>query len=200
MNIKCATINKQNLIIKLSVTIKLKIKKLTWYFPGLGYDGLGPNLILGTDFVSETGIILDMYDKKYYFRFDRSQKYNFDYEINNSGDMETSATHLEHHESALDHLESKDRLKIQKLIKEFSTVLTPKLGLTNLIEYKINLSDNKVIRLHPYKLSPPKMEIMRNQINKLLEQQVIEPSTSPYSSPAFLVPKGTDKPLSLIHI
>ena len=44
-----------------------------------------------------------------------------------------------------------------------------------------------------YKLTPPKMEIMRNQINKLLEQQVIEPSTSPYSSPAFLVPKGTDK-------
>ena len=43
------------------------------------------------------------------------------------------------------------------------------------------------------KLSPPKMEIMRNQINKLLEQQVIESSTSPYSSPAFLVPKGTDK-------
>ena len=63
--------------------------------------------------------------------------------------METSATHLEHRESKLDHLESKGRLKIQKIIKEFSTVLTPKLGLTNLIEYKINLNDNIVIRLHP---------------------------------------------------
>ena len=72
-------------------------------------------------------------------------------------------------------------------------VLTPKLGLTDLIEYKINLSDNKVIRLAPYKLSPPKMEVMRNQINKLLEQGVIEPSTSPYSSPVFLVPKSDDK-------
>ena len=82
---------------------------------------------------------------------------------------------------------------MQTLIKEFYTVLTPKLGQTNLIEYKINLSDNKVIRLPPYKLSPPKMEVMRNQINKLLEQGVIEPSTSPYSSPAFLVPKGHDK-------
>ena len=37
------------------------------------------------------------------------------------------------------------------------------------------------------------MEIMRNHINKLLDQHVIEPSTSPYSSPASLVPKGTDK-------
>ena len=101
--------------------------------------------------------------------------------------------HIVHHESELSHLESGDRLRMQKLIKEFSTVLTPKLGLTNLIEYKINLSDHKVIRLPPYKLSPPKMEVMRNHINKLLEQGVIEPSTSPYSSPSFLVPKSHDK-------
>ena len=140
VNIKCATANKQNLIIKLSVTIKLKIKNLTWYFPVLVYDELGPDLILGADFIGKTGIIFDMYDKKYYFRFDRTQKYNFDYEVNNSKKkMETSATHLEHRESELDHLESKDRLKIQKLIKEFSTALNPKLGLTNLIEYKICL-------------------------------------------------------------
>ena len=193
VNIKCATANKQNLIIKLSITIKLKIKNLTWYFPMLVCDELGPDLILGADFISKTGIILDIHDKKYYFGFDRTQKYSFDCETNNSKNNGTAATHLEHHESELTHLESKDRLKIQKLINEFATVLTPKLGLTNLIEYKINLSDNKVIRLHPYKLSPPKMETMRNQINKLLEQEVIEPSTSPYSSPAFLVPKGHDK-------
>ena len=53
--------------------------------------------------------------------------------------------------------------------------------------------DQKVIRLPPYKLSPPKMEVMRNHINKLLDQGVIEPSTSPYSSPSFLLPKGQDK-------
>ena len=48
---------------------------------------------------------------------------------------------------------------MQKLIKEFSSVLTPKLGLTKLIEYKINLSDQKVIRLPPYKLSPHKVAV-----------------------------------------
>ena len=57
----------------------------------------------------------------------------------------SSTTHIVHHESELSHLESGDRLRMQKLIKEFSTVLTPKLGLTNLIEYKINLNDHKVI-------------------------------------------------------
>ena len=134
-----------------------------------------------------------MYAKQYFFRFDRTRKYHFDSESSNDVNCETSTIQSEHQESSLSHLKGNERLRIQKLIREFSTVLTPKLGLTHLIEYKINLSDNKVIRLHPYKLSPPKMEIMRNHVNKLLDQHVIEPSTSPYSSPAFLVPKGTDK-------
>ena len=59
------------------------------------------------------------------------------------------------------------------------------------IEIAVSYTHLDVYKRQPYKLSPPKMEVMRNQINKLLEQGVIEPSTSPYSSPAFLVPKAT---------
>ena len=43
-------------------------------------DDLGPDLILGADFISKTGIILDIHETKYYFRFDRTRKYNFDCE------------------------------------------------------------------------------------------------------------------------
>ena len=96
-------------------------------------DELGPDLILGADFISKTGIILDIHDKKYYFGFDRSQKYNFDDNTNNQESTGTTSTHLEHHESELAHLESKDRRKMHTLIEQFSNVLTPKLGLTNLI-------------------------------------------------------------------
>ena len=41
-------------------------------------DDIGPDLILGADFISKTGIILDIHAKKYYFRFDRTRKYNCD--------------------------------------------------------------------------------------------------------------------------
>ena len=45
VNIRCATANKQNLMIKLIITFKVKIKNLTWYFPMLVCDELGPELI-----------------------------------------------------------------------------------------------------------------------------------------------------------
>ena len=75
------------------------------------------------------------------------------------------------------------RADITQIIREFPDVLSTRLGLTHLIEYEIKVIDPAVIKLHPYKLSPPKMDAMREQINKLLEQKVIEPSTAAYSSP-----------------
>ena len=102
------------------------------------------DLTLGADFISKTGMILDIYEQVYYFRFDRTRKYRFD---SNEEKYGSSTAHVIHQDSDLSHLERRDRVRILKLIKEFSSVLTPKLGLTNLIEYKINLSDQKVIRL-----------------------------------------------------
>ena len=128
--------------------MKLKVKNFTWYVPLLVSEELGQNLILGADFISKTGLILDMYAKQYFFRFDRTRKYQFDSEFSNDTVSDTANIHSEPNESSLSHLKGNERLRIQKLIKDFSAVLTPKLGLTHLIEYKINLSDNKVIRLH----------------------------------------------------
>jgi hypothetical protein len=66
-----------------------------------------------------------------------------------------------------------------------------RLGLTKLIEYDIQLLDNTPLRLPPYRLSPPKMQYLREHIKSLLKEGFIEPSSSNYSSPVFLVPKST---------
>ena len=55
VNINCATASKQNIVIKLSITIKVKIKNLTWFFTMLVCDDIGPDLILGADFISKKG-------------------------------------------------------------------------------------------------------------------------------------------------
>ena len=96
------------------------------YIPLLVAEELGQNLILGADFIRKTALILDIYAKQYFFRFDRTQEYQFDSELSNDTVSETANIHSESNESSLSHLKGNERLRIQKLIKDFSDVLTPK--------------------------------------------------------------------------
>ena len=68
-------------------------------------------------------------------------------------------------------------------------MLTPKLGECTLSEYHIELIDNTPVRRPPYRLSPPKVHVLREKVQEMLDQGIIRPSTSNYSSPIFLVPK-----------
>jgi hypothetical protein len=80
--------------------------------------------------------------------------------------------------------------KLEQLIGQYPDVLREELGLTHLMEYDIQLLDKTPFRLAPYRLAPPKMQYLREYIKKLLREGVIEPSSSDYSSPMFLVPKS----------
>jgi len=51
--------------------------------------------------------------------------------------------------------------RLDMLIQEYPDVLTSKLGLIDLLEYEIQLVDNKPVRLAPYHLAPPKMQYLR---------------------------------------
>ncbi|KAG8286362.1 biological adhesion [Homalodisca vitripennis] len=87
----------------------------------------------------------------------------------------------------LGHLTPKEADTIRRICSGFPEVLTTKLGITNILEYEIHLTDTRAVRSLPYKLAPPKLEILRNMINILFESGVIEPPHSSFSSPAFLV-------------
>jgi hypothetical protein len=79
--------------------------------------------------------------------------------------------------------------KLEQLVKQYPVVLTSKLCITNVLEYEIQLLDKTNVRLAPYRLSPPKTQLLKGHIKQLLQDGVIEPSKSNYSSPMFLVPK-----------
>ena len=49
--------------------------------------------------------------------------------------------------------------------------------------------DVKPIKQHPYRLNPQKQIIMKEEINFMLENNLIEESCSPWASPVLLVPK-----------
>jgi hypothetical protein len=92
----------------------------------------------------------------------------------------------------LSHLTQSSANSVLEVIDEFSDVLTPILGLTTLLEYDIELLDHVPVKIPPYRLIPPKMEALRQRVHHMLEQGIIRPSVSPYSSSICLVPKGRD--------
>jgi hypothetical protein len=79
---------------------------------------------------------------------------------------------------------------LAQLVAKYPDVLTPKLRLTHLTEYTLQLKDNKPVRLASYRLATPKMKFLMGHLEQLLSDDVIEDSTSCYSSPMFLVPRS----------
>ena len=64
-----------------------------------------------------------------------------------------------------------------------------KLGRTNLIKHKINTGDHRPIRQHPRRVPLHLQEEAKGQVKKMLQEGVIEPSSSPWSAPVVLVRK-----------
>ncbi|MCG8077951.1 MAG: DDE-type integrase/transposase/recombinase, partial [Candidatus Thiodiazotropha taylori] len=76
----------------------------------------------------------------------------------------------------------------------FVTEENPSLGLTSVVEHQIHLIPNaKSKHQRPYRLSPDKREVLRHQLDELLQQGIITPVSEkediPISSPIVLVSK-----------
>lgn len=67
--------------------------------------------------------------------------------------------------------------------------LDGKLGRTNKVEHTINTGENKPIKLPPGRLPLAQREIAEKEIKNMLDQDIIETSSSPWASPIVLVQK-----------
>jgi hypothetical protein len=134
-------------------------------------------------------MILDLAKTRCYFAFAPSVGINFV-----KGDPYASCLRIHALAPSLPEVQTgplspDQKAKLGEFIKDYSDVLNTKLRLTHLMEYDIHLLDSTPVRSAPYRLAPPKMQILRGHIKKLIEEGVVEPSVSNYSSPMFLVPK-----------
>ena len=57
------------------------------------------------------------------------------------------------------------------------------------VEHSIDTGDAKPQYSTAYSHSPIKLQLMKQEIQKMLEQNILEPSTSPWSAPCLLVKK-----------
>ena len=161
----------------------------------MGFSGflvspaVGVDCIVGDDFIAKSGLVLDIKGHHCYFKFNRGAVIPF---LEYQGTRE-DIQEIECPDTSRDHLTPSQQSALHQLCEQFSTVLNPTLGLTHLLKYKIRLTDSKVVCSHPYMFPPPKMSVLREKIQELLDQGVIESSSSSYASPAFLVPKPGGK-------
>ena len=101
--------------------------------------------------------------------------------------QDEAVTKLGIHSNKLLKANPKIRDKVEKMIRKYYKVFgepSKSIGRTDLIEFNIDLKpDAKPIRQKLRPLNPIQVESLKNQLKEWEENDCIQPSKSPYSSP-----------------
>ena len=184
----CRVANQQKLELIGTCVVRVKIKGYSWYVKFHVAAELSFPVILGADFLRETGLVLNLSKNIGYFNFDCSNEFSLFEEGNES---KVSCLVGPENNVSVGVPEAKER--VDRLIKKYPKVFTTDLGEALDLEIKLKVRDPEIVNIKPYSVAPPKMRAMKEICEDLLARKIIQPSTSPYSSPTFLVQKpGTN--------
>ena len=86
-------------------------------------------------------------------------------------------------------INDKQRKQVQKLLLKYEDIFTGEPGSTNLVNHKIELTTPQPIRQRPYAIPYAKKQAVKEEVKKMLQMGIIEPSNSAYNSPIVLVRK-----------
>ena len=86
-------------------------------------------------------------------------------------------------------LQDNQRKLLMKALSEFTDVITDRPGNTSLLQHDVRTTTEKPVRVSPRPLPLSMVDTIKDEVRKMLELKVIEPSESPYSSPIVLVAK-----------
>ncbi len=89
-------------------------------------------------------------------------------------------------------LNEDQKFELQDLIFEYSDIFSTgdhDLGETGLVEHIIDTKDSKPIYQRPYRAEHLKRVVIEKEVNKMIDNDIIEPSNSAWSSPVVLVTK-----------
>lgn len=93
----------------------------------------------------------------------------------------------------LAHLPSEQAAEVLRLLQEHPTLFHDNPSLCPLLCHDVDVKGAPPIRQPPYRLNAEKREVLRQEVQRLLEQGLIEPSLSPWASPVVMVPKSNGK-------
>ena len=80
--------------------------------------------------------------------------------------------------------------KLKQTILEYSDIFSANYpGATDLVTHRIDVGDNQPINSAPYRVSPTERRVIDSEVVRMLKENIIEPSKSPWASPVVLVSK-----------
>ena len=94
-----------------------------------------------------------------------------------------------------DHLNLEEKNALFKTISKFRNCFhleSKKLSFTNAVKHKIETKDNSPVYTKSYRYPFCHKQEIQKQIGKMLDNDIIRPSNSPWSSPIWVVPKKLD--------
>lgn len=83
------------------------------------------------------------------------------------------------------------KLELEDLILEFSSEDSSRLGATNMMEHVIDTGDAVPIKQRHYPASRPIQSFINSELDKMLQMDVVEPSSSAWSNPIVVVKKSS---------
>ncbi|GFV75356.1 retrovirus-related Pol polyprotein from transposon 17.6 [Trichonephila clavipes] len=152
----------------------------------------GYRTLLGIDFLTAAGIVIDLQRKQWYFTETSHRKYNFVKAPPNINtlltvDPEPHLCQLRKNEGT--HLSLPQREEINSLLEKYEECFQLGREPTPFIEHRINTRNHLPVAVPPYRMNPSKKEILKQEIDRLLSEGIIEECESPYASPVVLIPK-----------
>ncbi|CUT98556.1 RNA directed DNA polymerase [Echinococcus multilocularis] len=93
----------------------------------------------------------------------------------------------------LTHISNYERKELRQLLLKYANIFSwqgVRLGRTNIVKYKLDTGEARLIWQPPRRIPPPLLEEVNRLVEEMLPDGVIKPSKSPWASPIALVKKN----------
>ena len=181
MNVKSplGTVEKINEVINLPISFCDRRQKLKARI----VPSLDVPIILGLDALRAFGMVINFNSLTWYFSSNPSKTYLFE---NNDPISNLDEESL----NGLMELSPSEKAELDEFLKRELPPVPTKPGLTHLVEHHIDVNGHPAIRQKNYPVSKAVEEAMHKEVDRMLADGIIEPSSSDWSSPIVMIKKN----------
>lgn len=168
--------------IRETIQIPIKLQKRVRVIEARFLESLDQDCILGLDALHDFGIIADFSNFTYTFSSKPFDRYTFEKRFKETTEKTESCYGLRE-------LSSTEENMLQKFLEAEIPKTPEKLGTTSLVVYSIDVNGHPAIKQRPYPQSSVKEKALFAEVDKMLDNDIIERSSSDWSSPILMVRK-----------